>query len=215
MLTKINGIKTGVWQGIVSNLKSQKMNRLILIAFFLSLFSCSIDRTIVEVSGIENNILINFQKLPSKSILKITDKNELGEKLILCLTFIDKENKRELSNQLVKFYHTSTNGNYEQTNPNDESTAKLNGQSITNNKGQIYIETILPGDYGNSDDNRHIHTTVFGAKPEAYDIHFKQYTSYMGKNFSKGSDQHFLADLKKTKENKLVSFLTIEVKKPN
>ncbi|MTI29781.1 hypothetical protein [Xanthovirga aplysinae] len=191
------------------------MNKLILFAFIISCFSCSIDRTIVEISEIENNVLIHFQKLPSKSKLKITDKNEPGEKLILCLTFIDKENKRELANQLVKFYHTSTAGKYEQTDPNDESTARLSGQSTTNLKGQIYIETILPGDYGSSDDNRHIHTTVFGAKPKAYDIHFKQYTGYMLNNFINGSDQHFLADLKRTKENALVSFLTIEVKNPD
>lgn len=190
------------------------MTRLILIVFSFSIISCSIDRTIVQVTENENNTLINFQKSPSESILKITDKNEPGEKLILCLTFIDKESKRNLPKQLVKFYHTSTKGNYEQADPNDESTARLSGQSITNNKGQIYIETILPGDYGSSDDNRHIHTTVFGAKPEAYDIHFKQYTTYLGKNFANGSDQHFLADLKRTKENKLVCFLTIEVKKP-
>lgn len=189
------------------------MNRLILIIFLLSLSSCSIDRTIIKISESENNTFTDFQKLQRKSVLKITDKNEPGEKLILCLTFINKETKKHLTNQLVKFYHTSTNGNYEQTDPNDESTARLSGQSITNSKGQIYIETILPGDYGSSDDNRHIHTTVFGAKPEAYDIHFKQYTTYMGKNFVEGSDQHFLADLKRTKENKLVCFLTIEVKK--
>ncbi|MFL0354756.1 hypothetical protein [Xanthomarina sp. GH4-25] len=89
------------------------MNRLIIIAFSLSLFSCSIDRTILKVSENENNTLINFQKLQSKNILKITDENEPGEKLILCLTFIDKESKRNLPNQLVKFYHTSTDGKYE------------------------------------------------------------------------------------------------------
>lgn len=190
------------------------MNKLILLLFFIFSFSCSIDRTIINVSEKENNTLINFQKLPTKNILKITDENEPGEKLLLCLTFIDKQSKIKLSNQLVKFYHTGTNGNYEQANPNDESTARLNGQSMTNDIGQIYIETILPGDYGSSNDNRHIHTTVFGAKPEAYDIHFKQYTDYMGNNFIEGSDQHFLANLKKTKEDELVSFLTIEVKKP-
>ncbi|MDY8134460.1 hypothetical protein [Aquimarina sp. 2201CG5-10] len=191
------------------------MNRLILITFFLSLLSCSIDRTIIATSETENQTLLNFQKLQKKSILKIADKNEPGEKLLLCLTFIDKESKRTLSNQLVKFYHTSTDGKYEPTDPSDESTARLNGQSLTNNKGQIYIETILPGDYGSSADNRHIHTTVFGAHPEAYDIHFKQYTTYMGTNFNEGSDQHFLADLKKTKKNELVSFLIIEIKNPD
>ena len=56
--------------------------------------------------------------------------------------------------------------------------------------------------------------TVFGAKPEAYDIHFKQYTGKMGKNFISGSDQHFLADLKKDEDEKLIAFLTIEVKNP-
>lgn len=180
----------------------------------LIFFSCSIDRTILQLTENENNTLLIFQKIPSKSSLKIADENEPGEKLLLCLTFIDKESKRNLSNQLVQFYHTSTNGNYDPAAPSDDSTARLNGESLTNSKGQIYIETILPGDYGSSADNRHIHTTVVGAHPEAYDINFKQYTSYMGTNFSKGSDQHFLADLKKTKDNKLVSFLTIEVKNP-
>ena len=53
----------------------------ILIIFLISIFSCSIDRTIVEVSETENNTLISFQKLQSKSIFKISDKNEPGEKL--------------------------------------------------------------------------------------------------------------------------------------
>ena len=70
------------------------------------------------------------------------------------------------------------------------------------------------GDYGSSADNRHIHTTVFGAQPEAYDIHFKQYTGVMGKRFVKNSDQHFLADLKRSADGSLIGFLTIEVKNP-
>lgn len=192
------------------------MNRLILIIFSLSIINCSIDRTIIEVSEVENNTLILFQKLPSKSVLKIASEDEPGEKLILCLTFIDKESRKNLSNQLVKFYHTSTNGNYEPTDPNDESSARLNGKSLTNDKGQVYIETILPGDYGSSDDNRHVHTTVIGAKPEAYDIFFKQYSGGgIGSYLDSGNDQMFMADLKKTKENQLICFLTIEVKNPN
>ena len=189
--------------------KLLRINNFFILLFFLVSFSCSMDRTIAAASEKENNILGNFQKLPNKNILRITAKNEPGEELLLCLTFIDKESKIRLSNQLVHFYHTSANGNYELTDPNDESTARLNGQSMTTDMGQIYIETILPGSYGSSDNNRHIHTTVFGAKPEAYDIHFKQYTDYMGNRFIKGSDQHFITDLKKTKEAKLVGFVTI------
>ncbi len=159
------------------------MNKFILIFLSLFIFGSSIDRTILEISDDEHSILADFQKLPSKSILKITNKNEPGEKLLLCLTYIDNDGKECLPNQLVKFYHSSTNGKYEQeqTNLNDESTAKLSGQVFTDDKGRVYFESILPDPYGSSDDNRHIHSTVIREKPKAIDIHFKQYTNYMGK----------------------------------
>ncbi len=190
------------------------MSRLVLVVFLLSLVGCSTDRTIPEISEAEGKILTDFQEIESNSKLKIADKDEPGERLLLCLTFIDKETRENLQSQLVEFYHTSNEGNYEPTDPNDESTARLSGEATTNCKGQIYIETILPGDYGSSADNRHIHTTVFGASPEVYDINFKQYSSYMGRNFIEGNDQFFLVDLKKTKEGTLVGFLTFEVKNP-
>lgn len=192
----------------------QSLRKLKLVYFLISAWGCSMDQTIVAVSELEDEILHDFKTLGKRSVLKITDKNEPGEKLILCLQFIDKETENSLSNQLVKFYHTSADGNYEPIDPNDESTARLNGEAITSVNGQIYIETILPGDYGSSDNNRHIHTTVFRARPEAYDIHFEQYSTYMGRRFANGSDQHFLADLKRAKDNSLVVFLTIEIEKP-
>ena len=92
--------------------------------------------------------------------------------------------------------------------------ARISGTAQTDSMGRVFLETILPGDYGSSADNRHIHTTVFGAKPEGYDIHFKQYTSWMGKNFADSSDQHFIADLKRDNNGFLIAFLTIEPKNP-
>ncbi len=135
-----------------------------------------------------------------------------GERLSLCLTFVSKETGEPFQNQEIKLYHTSAAGEYEPRIANDETTARLNGSAITNADGKIFVQTILPGDYGSSPDNRHIHTTVSGAKPEAYDIHFKQYTGGMGLNFISGSDQHFLADLKHSEDSTLVAFLTIELK---
>ncbi len=191
------------------------MNRLISIVFLLFLLSCSTDRTIVEVSEVENSKLINFQKLNSKSILNITDKNEPGEKLLLCLTFKDKKTGSELIGQKVYLYHTNATGDYQPLVPGDETTARLNGSITSDSSGRAYIETILPGGYGGSEGSGgHIHTTVEGARPEFYNIYFKQYTGFMGRRSVNGSDQFFLADLKMTKENELVSFLTIEVKKP-
>lgn len=190
------------------------MLRILLALSGISLCHCSIDRTMSEISEAEIQTLGLFQHLEDGHTLVLADKNEPGERLLLCLTFVNKTDEQPLLNQLVKFYHTSTNGDYEPVTAGDDSTARLNGSAMTDQRGRIYIETILPGDYRNSTDNRHIHTTVEGAHPEAYDIHFKQYSTAMGSRFSRGSDQHFLADLKLTASQTLVTFLTIEVKKP-
>lgn len=189
------------------------MIRILTILFISILFtSCSIDRTIHNLSQSEIQTLSTFQNLDDNNQVRISELSEPGQKLWLCLTFISKETKKPLINEEVNLYHTSSNGDYEPKNPEDESTARLNGTVFTDSKGQIFVQTILSGAYGSSTDNRHIHTTVKNAKPVAYDIHFKQYTGKMGNNFINGSDQHFLADLKQTKDSILVTFLTIEVK---
>ena len=148
----------------------------ILILMSLLLTQCAIDRTIPELTQSEIQTLRAFENLNNNNQVRISELSELGQKLWLCLTFISKETRNPLINEEIKLYHTSTIGEYEPTDPKDESTARLNGTVITNEKGQIFVQTILPGDYGSSADNRHIHTTVKNAKPVAYDIHFKQYT---------------------------------------
>ena len=184
-----------------------------LLACFL-LIQCSDNRVVDPISNSEEVNLKQFQQLDNSNKLLITDKNEPGEELLLCLTFIDIDSKKALSNRRVSFYHTSTNGEYEPTDANDETTARLNGTAITNEFGNIYVKTILPGDYGSSEDNRHIHTTVYGAKPENYDIFFKQYSGRTGRFMNSGNDQIFIAELKKTTDNKLVCFVTMEIKNP-
>ena len=175
-------------------------------------FGCSIDRTIDVIDEDDQRLLDEFLELPEKSKVIIADDDEPGESLMICLTLINKENLAPLKNQDIYFYHTSAEGEYQPSDPSDESTARLNGEATTDPDGRVFVKTILPGDYGSSADNRHIHTTIFGARPEGYDIHFKQYTGMMGKRFIRRSDQHFLSDLKRNSQGELVSFLTIEAK---
>lgn len=191
------------------------MKNLLTLSILSILFiQCSIDRTMLALNEVELERLEKFQSFEAENQVQISDENEDGRKLSLCLTFVSKETKEPLINQQVHIYHTSSKGIYEPSDPNDESTSRLNGSVYTNEKGQAFVQTILPGDYGSSPDNRHIHTTVKNARPEAYDIHFKQYTGYMGNNFISGSDQHFLADLRQKEDGTLVTFLTLEIKKP-
>ncbi|MCB0705518.1 MAG: hypothetical protein KDC34_09425 [Saprospiraceae bacterium] len=185
---------------------------LILVGLFVN--ACSIDRTILPLDNIEIETLAEFKSLESQNQVQIAPENEPGQKLWLCLTLVSAENKEPLPNQKIHLYHTSSVGEYEPSDPTDESTARLNASVFTDEKGRIFVRTILPGDYGRSEDNRHIHTTVENARPEAYDIHFKRYTSRMSHNFISGSYQHFLADLKQTADSTFVTFLTIVIKSP-
>ena len=187
---------------------------IVLIATIVIFKFNYIDRTILDLSSSEVKLVNDYLALDAKHKVSIASENEPGNRLILCLTFLNKDNNKPVSSNRIMFYHTSSSGEYSPKDTNDESTARLNGEAITNEDGRIFVETILPGDYGSSSDNRHIHTIVFGAKPEGYDIHFKQFTGFMGESFVEGSDQHFLADLKYTEDSTMVSFLKIYVKNP-
>ncbi|MEM7086745.1 MAG: hypothetical protein AAF489_11215 [Bacteroidota bacterium] len=190
------------------------MKKIILLFSSIICIQCSDDRTIPPITQAENIQLQEFQELADPHKLFITDDEEPGEKLMLCLTFIDKASKKVLPNQRVSFYHTSAAGEYEPSNLNDQTTARLNGDAITDDSGNLYIESILPGNYGSSDDNRHIHTSVEGASPEAYDLFLKQHPEGIGSFFSSGNDQMFTTRLKKATNNVFVCFATIEVKNP-
>lgn len=188
------------------------MFRFLILSIFL--ISCSPSQEFLQSSAEELERLAEFKKLPLENKLTIDTTGEVGTPLILGITFVEKESKGLLKNRKVRFYHTNSEGEYYPTVANDESTAKLSGEAKTDSLGRIYLETILPGAYGDSE-GMHIHTTFFGARPKAYDIHFDQYTSFMGRNFMEDHDQFFITRLSKMTNGSLLTFLTMEIKRPN
>ncbi|MFY0629486.1 MAG: hypothetical protein JXR05_03835 [Flavobacteriaceae bacterium] len=180
--------------------------------FFL--ISCSAQETIGTMNSKEKELLKEFQSIPNSATLQMTKESEPGKKLLICLTFVNKEGLTPLKDQKVLLYQTSNDGNYNSEVTNDERTARIRAQGFTDEEGRLFVKTILPGSYATSGDNRHIHTQVFGAKPEAYDIHFKQHTGARMKRFIEQRDQFFLADLKYTTDKQLVCFVTMKVKNP-
>ena len=191
------------------------MKKFLGLCAFLFLISCAAQNTeIKQVTAAEAMLLKEFQSIPNSASLQMTKDAELGKKMIVCLTFVNKETKVPLENQKVLLYQTSNDGNYNSEVEGDERTARIRGIGFTDTKGRLLVKTILPGSYATSGDNRHIHTQVFGAKPEAYDMHFKQYTDSRMARFIESRDQFFLADLKYTNDKQLICFVTIEVKNP-
>lgn len=172
------------------------------------------DRNIRPIDGAMSARLQTFQRMGGQHHAPIAPRDEPGERLWLCLTFVDKATSEPLGEQSVHFYHTTAAGDYEPLIPGNESTARLSHSSLTDAEGRICVNTILPGDYGSSDDNRHIHMSVAGAKPVAYDIHFSQYSTFLLRQSVAGNDQLFLVELQRGPEGELVGYATVEVKRP-
>ena len=182
--------------------------------FFIVLFilnSCQAQETsFKKLTALEEKEYLYFKE--EDKVTLITNE-EVGKKMFLCLQFIDRKTLKPLKKQKVLFYQTASDGNYYPKVEGDEKTARISGTAFTSDEGKILIETILPGSYSSSGDNRHIHTKVFDAKPSAYDIYFKQYTSEKMKNFIASYDQFLQVNLKKNKKDELAGFLTIKIKK--
>jgi protocatechuate 3,4-dioxygenase beta subunit len=155
-----------------------------------------------------------FQQISLLSQVQLTDDNEPGEKLILCITYLDKTRNTPIKDQKVLLYQTAEDGEYHPEIEGDEKTARIKGTGYTDENGRLYVETILPGNYAPGGDRRHIHTWVYGAQIKTYDLFFKQFLSERMKNIIKGGFRFSLIDLKRTKNQELIGFVTVTVKNP-
>ncbi|MFZ1699259.1 MAG: hypothetical protein WBO10_00340 [Pyrinomonadaceae bacterium] len=183
-----------------------------VLILHLLVAGCADGQTVRPIAQDEAMLLQEFQKFDAANKVKLTEDGEPGERLLLCITLVDKQTKKALGGQKIQFFHTDTTGEYSPRVAGDESTARLSGTTVADAEGRVFVETTMPGAYGSSASNRHIHTTIFGARPEGYDINFRQYSSFMGRRFSNSSDQHFMADLKRGTDGSLVVFITMEAK---
>ncbi|HBY68377.1 MAG TPA: hypothetical protein DEG69_11830, partial [Flavobacteriaceae bacterium] len=116
------------------------MKPLLALLFTSTLFvQCSIDRTVLVLDKTEFELLQEFKDFDTENQVQISNESEIGQNLWLCLTLVSKENNKPLINQKVDLYHTSSNGEYEPSDPSDESTARLRGSAFTNEKGQLFV----------------------------------------------------------------------------
>ena len=187
--------------------------------WLLSFFLCSAQNEEKKFESIvpeEQKEWNAFQNMSYWGQIEMASETELGQKLHLCITLVDKTTKRPLEDQKVLLYQRATDGDFHTEIEGDQKSARIKGTGFTDEKGRLYVRTILPGNDAQRlrTKAKRIHALVYGATPEAYDIHFKQYTSKQMQKFAKWRHQYPLADLKLTNNNQLIGFVTIEVKNP-
>lgn len=159
-----------------------------------------------------NSKLAVYQKLDSKHHAVIAKKDEPGERLLVLARLLSLETDKPISNLTIGMYQADINGSYGEQKAGDESTARISGDVTTDSEGRFMISTVLPGDYGTRSGNRHIHLSVPGAKPVAYDFFFDNYVGVGTRFWVNGSDQAILLELKKTDGGVLIATADLKVK---
>lgn len=186
------------------------------VVFLLSLLvgsaHCQPSGDILPLDAEGKAALKQFQNLPAACRVRPAPENEPGTPLLICGALLRKENREPIPNASILVYHTDAKGDYQPRVKNKTETARISGTVQTDGQGRFLISTILPGKYSNEGEGGHIHLLVEGARPEAYTFQFEQYTGAVDRQFIKGNDQFFLADLRRDAQGRLVGFLEVPVK---
>lgn len=155
------------------------------------------DRTIHPADDALLDELGEYAAMSRLHHMKLADEREPGERLIVLGRLVRAEDGEPIPYHRLHAYQADNEGSYDEEATGDDTTARLRGVVQTDGTGRFMLETILPGDYGSTPGNRHIHLTVPGAKPEAYDFYFKQYAGRGLTSWVEGSDQAVMLDLKR------------------
>lgn len=121
--------------------------------------------------------------------------DEPGDRLIVLGRLLDAADGSGLPGRTIIFYQAGRNGSYDEAIAGDESSARLRGEVTTDADGRFVVSTVLPGDYGATSDNRHIHMSVSGARVGNYDYYFSQYLNYGLRRWAEGTSHGIILEL--------------------
>ncbi len=117
-----------------------------------------------------------------KGFIQLTKKTEPGEPLTVYGKILDKQTKQPIENASLFLYQTDSTGIY--STSGIDRDARIKGTLYSNTSGCFKIQTILPGDYPENKNSRHLH----------YIINAKGYKEVTSALFFKGFTTHNLSE---------------------
>lgn len=144
--------------------------------------------------------LTAYGRLSDAHRLELAPSDEPGSRLLILGRLVQREDGSVITDHAFSLYQADETGSYGEEVNGDESTARLHGTVRTDSLGRFLISTILPGDYGSGDNNRHVHTSVPEAHPEAYDLFFAPFVSRGLRSWAESSDQGMILELRQSDE---------------
>lgn len=151
---------------------------------------------VVPLAGETFHALVaDHETLGAANRLELARADEPGRRLVIYGRLVDRQG-RPLAALPIRVFQTNAAGDYEESVPGDESTARLSGNLTSGPDGRFVLSTILPGGYGGEQGSAgHIHTEVAGADPETYDFHFDPYIGGGLRRWAERSRQAVILDL--------------------
>ena len=128
-------------------------NLFISVAIFLT---CNTGNQITNDNRLETDC--NQLKPGEKGFIQLTNSNEPGEPLIIYGKILDSSTRMPINNGSLFLYQTDSEGIYSSTGSDEQ--ARIRGTIKTNANGCFKIKTILPGDYPNRKNSRHLHYVI-------------------------------------------------------
>ena len=125
----------------------------ILVAIFLT---CNNSYQITDDKNIATDC--NQLKPGEKGFIQLANGKEPGEPLIIYGKIIDRSTRAPIKDGTLFLYQTDSSGIYSTTGSDEQ--ARIRGTVKTNANGCFKIKTILPGDYPNRKNSRHLHYVI-------------------------------------------------------
>lgn len=113
-----------------------------------------------------------------KGFIQLAKTGEPGEPLVIYGKVLDVKTNEPVNDASLFLYQTDSSGIYNASGGPDDQ-ARIRGTVHTNESGCFKIKTILPGDYPDRKNSRHLHyvITVKGYKEIKSIIFFKGFTT--------------------------------------
>jgi protocatechuate 3,4-dioxygenase beta subunit len=184
-----------------------------LILLPLLLFTCQASSQTLPVADSQTqDQLAIFQALAQTHIAQPCSADEPGTRMQLMVEIVSKETGQAVPHEALFLYHTTQEGVYETSVPQDPTTAKLKAHVQTDEKGRFLIQSIVPGQYPRANNPPHIHLQLDAAHPPYFDILFDHKIGRMGRRQAERHDQTFIAQMYQGHEGELIGYVRIEVK---
>ena len=182
------------------------------LLFFLLLTIQANSQDLPSATASIRGQLTVFQSLDKAHLAQPSPADEPGTRMQLMVEIVSKETGKGISQETLFLYHTTQEGVYETTVPQDPITAKLQAHVQTDEKGRFLIQSIVPGQYPSSNNPPHIHLQLDAAQPPYYDILFDHKIGKMGRRQAERHDQMFIASMYQGDEGELIGYVRITVK---